>query len=300
MKRTLVSSLVVLSVLVFVRGPMATPITIDNHSFEEGEAAAIDVPLWEDVDMVAAGSPIDSPYSVYQGGPNAENYFPDGGVVGDFFLLVDGYQAGFYAYQNTGVTFVPDKEYTLRVNVGRRADHDPIEWAATPWSIALHYADDGAEAASVSGEIPIGNGGVMTNQTLVYTAQAGDDGREIQVRIGQIAAPVWEGQSTGYDNVRLDTDFEGGLLGDLNGDGFVGGADLDIVRSFWGQNVTAGNKEHGDPSGDGFVGGDDLDEVRAHWGEGTPPAPTDIPEPSTLALLCGGLLGLLAMRRRPR
>ena len=70
--------------------------------------------------------------------------------------------------------------------------------------------------------------------------------------------------------------------GDLNRDGFVGGADLDIVRSFWGQNVTAGNKLHGDPSGDGFVGGNDLDEVRAHWGEGTPPH--SVPEPSGLIL----------------
>ena len=80
--------------------------------------------------------------------------------------------------------------------------------------------------------------------------------------------------------------------GDLNGDGFVGGGDLDIVRSFWGQSVTPGNLLHGDPSGDGFVGGDDLDEVRAHWGEGTPP--NAVPEPSTL-ILC---LLAIGWRRR--
>ena len=89
------------------------------------------------------------------------------------------------------------------------------------------------------------------------------------------------------------------LPGDLDGDGFVGGNDLDIVRSFWGQFVTEGNKLHGDPSGDGFVGGADLDEVRAHWGEGTPPAPVDVPEPSILVLL-GGLLGLAFWRRNSR
>ena len=89
------------------------------------------------------------------------------------------------------------------------------------------------------------------------------------------------------------------LLGDLNDDGFVGGADLDIVRSFWGQTVTAGNKLKGDPSGDGFVGGDDLDEVRAHWGEGTPPAgPIAVPEPGILILVCGALgVGLLWRHR---
>ena len=80
------------------------------------------------------------------------------------------------------------------------------------------------------------------------------------------------------------------LVGDLDGDGFVGGSDLDIIRNFWGQAVTPGSKLHGDPSGDGFVGGDDLDEVRAHWGEGTPPMA--VPEPSTIIL---SLLGALVL-----
>ena len=88
--------------------------------------------------------------------------------------------------------------------------------------------------------------------------------------------------------------------GDMNRDGFVGGADLDIVRSFWGQTVTAGNLLHGgDPSGDGFVGGDDLDEVRAHWGEGTPPM-AEVPEPSTLALLSMALFTYTWRKRRCR
>jgi|GEM_PF-1094632 len=80
------------------------------------------------------------------------------------------------------------------------------------------------------------------------------------------------------------------LPGDLNGDGFVGGDDLDIVRGFWGQNVTAGDLLEGDPSGDGFVGGDDLDIVRANWGQGAPPSPNAVPEPATFV----GLLMLVA------
>ena len=40
------------------------------------------------------------------------------------------------------------------------------------------------------------------------------------------------------------------LLGDLNGDGYVGSADLDIVRGHWGQTVPSGDLMHGDPSGD--------------------------------------------------
>jgi hypothetical protein len=56
------------------------------------------------------------------------------------------------------------------------------------------------------------------------------------------------------------------IPGDLNGDGVVGGPDLDIIRSFWAQSVPAGNWALGDPSGDGLVGGADLDIVRSNWG----------------------------------
>ena len=87
------------------------------------------------------------------------------------------------------------------------------------------------------------------------------------------------------------------MPGDLNSDGFVGGADLDIIRSFWGQNVTPGNWLKGDPSGDGFVGGDDLDAVRANWGQGTPPAPAEVPEPSAAMFVVLGVLTLLTTRR---
>ena len=90
--------------------------------------------------------------------------------------------------------------------------------------------------------------------------------------------------------------------GDLNGDGFVGGADLDIVRSFWGQTVAPGDLLHGDPSGNGVCSGQDLDIVRAHWGEGTLPNANAVPEPSLplmAAQLCA-LLATLATRCRSR
>ena len=61
------------------------------------------------------------------------------------------------------------------------------------------------------------------------------------------------------------------LEGDLDGDGFVGLSDLDIVLGAWNQSVTAGDWLAGDPSGDGFVGLDDLDIVLDNWNAGTPP-----------------------------
>lgn len=60
--------------------------------------------------------------------------------------------------------------------------------------------------------------------------------------------------------------------GDLNGDGTVGSADLDIVRANWGRTVAAGSLLDGDPSGDGMVGSADLDIVRANWGQIMPAA----------------------------
>ncbi len=87
------------------------------------------------------------------------------------------------------------------------------------------------------------------------------------------------------------------LQGDLNGDGFVGLADLNIVLGNWNQNVPFGDATKGDPSGDGFVGLVDLNEVLGNWNAGTPP--TDIaaiPEPASLALFT--IAGLTAMGRR--
>ncbi len=86
------------------------------------------------------------------------------------------------------------------------------------------------------------------------------------------------------------------LQGDLDGDGFVGINDLNIVLGNWNQNVPPANPL-ADPSGDGFVGIDDLNAVLGNWNAGTPPTnSSNIPEPGTLALL--GLGGATLMNRR--
>ena len=66
------------------------------------------------------------------------------------------------------------------------------------------------------------------------------------------------------------------LAGDLNGDGFVGSADLDLIRSRWYETVPPGDLSQGDPSGDGFVGAADLDLVRANWNSGVSTVPGDL------------------------
>jgi spherulation-specific family 4 protein len=89
----------------------------------------------------------------------------------------------------------------------------------------------------------------------------------------------------------------GALDGDLDGDGFVGISDLNIVLGAWNQSVTAGDPSVGDPSGDGFVGIDDLNFVLGNWNAGTPPSEVaNIPEPGTFAMM--SLSGLAILRRR--
>ncbi len=93
----------------------------------------------------------------------------------------------------------------------------------------------------------------------------------------------------------LTVNIAGGLAGDLDGDGFVGINDLNIVLSAWNQNVPPADAL-ADPSGDGFVGIEDLNFVLGNWNAGTPPLEGAlIPEPTTLLLM--GLGGLAVIRR---
>jgi len=86
------------------------------------------------------------------------------------------------------------------------------------------------------------------------------------------------------------------LPGDVNGDGFVGIDDLNIILSNWNMNVPPVNPL-ADPSGDGFVGIDDLNAVLGNWNAGTPPSEiAHIPEPGSLAML--GVTTLCALRRQ--
>ena len=86
------------------------------------------------------------------------------------------------------------------------------------------------------------------------------------------------------------------LPGDLDGDGFVGINDLNIVLANWNQNVPPANPL-ADPSGDGFVGIDDLNAVLGNWNAGTPPNSNAVPEPASIALLT---MGVFVFTRRTR
>ena len=86
------------------------------------------------------------------------------------------------------------------------------------------------------------------------------------------------------------------LAGDLNSDGFVGAADLDILLANWGNSAAVFDYAAGDASGDGVVGQADLALIQANFGNGT--APGGVPEPGSATLLAIG--GLALLRRRCR
>ena len=61
--------------------------------------------------------------------------------------------------------------------------------------------------------------------------------------------------------------------GDLNGDGFVGHVDLDIVLAMWGRSGALITDPRADVNDDDFVGQSDLDYVLGGWGHTPPPDP---------------------------
>ena len=82
----------------------------------------------------------------------------------------------------------------------------------------------------------------------------------------------------------------GSLSGDLDGDGFVGLNDLDIIITNWNLTVLPANSL-ADPSGDGYVGLEDLDIVLNNWNAGTPPLiNTNTPEPASFIYLAIAVL----------
>ena len=85
------------------------------------------------------------------------------------------------------------------------------------------------------------------------------------------------------------------LEGDLNGDGSVGSADLDLVRGNWGRTDASGLLD-GDATGDGQVGSADLDIVRANWGRTASAAA--VPEPGIVSLAACAACAVFLRRRR--
>ncbi|MEM7627210.1 MAG: hypothetical protein AAF333_16565 [Planctomycetota bacterium] len=121
---------------------------------------------------------------------------------------------------------------------------------------------------------------------------------------------VFFASSSGAENLIIDDiQFtgiagDGALIGDFNGDGFVGFDDLNLILLNFGDEVlpegfdVSGLDPLTSPNGfDGLIGQNELDDVLLNFGSGTLPTTNAIPEPTAAALL--GLGGLALLRRRP-
>ena len=86
--------------------------------------------------------------------------------------------------------------------------------------------------------------------------------------------------------------------GDANGDRHTDVADLNIIGTNW--QMSGKTREQGDLNGDGDVNVSDLNILGVNWQTWDPeaPMPAAVPEPSSVALLLAGLLGLFTVRRR--
>ncbi len=199
-----------------------------------------------------------------------------GGSDNDFVTSPDSENPNF-----TALNF--DKVYNLSLTLERTADSIYATYTVVNLTDGLTYSFGGEESLN-DGSIP-GSGGIQSDNWDYFairnssSSTYGEDDYDLII-----------------DNFMVEV-FEASVAipGDLNGDGFVGLDDLDIILSAWNQSVPPAN-EAADPSGDGFVGLDDLDIVLNNWNAGTPPAAA-VPEPASLALIGFGTLASLRRKR---
>ena len=223
---------------------------------------------------------------------------PNAGLIPEEYQNTEGFVAG-----PDDMSFHPAPGTWYR---GAELDWCVIRWTAPSEGIGDLYVKYGGVFGEETGLRDVyvyKNSGQLYETTLVGTETATytkdsiafDRGDYIDFAVGP--HDTW---GADWTSVAAIIEFNAILpvLGDLDDDGYVGGHDLDIVRVWWGYEVTPGELVLGDPSGDGFVGGDDLDIVRANWGQGTPPVPRAIPEPGSITLiLCGVIASLICWRR---
>ncbi len=130
----------------------------------------------------------------------------------------------------------------LQARVNGVLGMDEIDWDGFDDAGLGNIAGSGLGANGGSGDLPFAGGGFVGELSLLN-----------------------------YYNYALDTDdlltsyhaIVGSVLGDVDGDGFVGIDDLDILLTHW--NTSAPTIAAIDLDGDNFVGIDDLDILLTHW-----------------------------------
>jgi Ca2+-binding RTX toxin-like protein/subtilisin-like proprotein convertase family protein len=97
-----------------------------------------------------------------------------------------------------------------------------------------------------------------------------------------------------YGTTRYNVNFGNRVPGDINGDGFVGIIDLNIVLANWNSTFPLPNcaRETGDLNGDGFIGIADLNEVLGNWNKGQSQQAPALDSGGVAAAAAAGPLGI--------
>ena len=188
-----------------------------------------------------------------------------GGASGDYQLAVQeaddhGNTTGeatdlFTAFDLGSIEASGDIDYFRIPGIAGTTYTFKVQDLGIPDAILKLYDAGGALITQDSGSNPAG-----THAQIVWAAPAS----------GFIFLSV-EAQPGSFGDYLVSVDTTTAITGDLDGDGFVGINDLNIVLANWNLNVTQGDLLSGDPSDDGFVGIDDLNIVLGNWNAGTPP-----------------------------
>ena len=204
----------------------------------------------------------------------AQAYDPGGDPVGSAF----GVNTHTEGEQDWASVAVNDAGECL---IAWRSDHDNVGtghdiFARAYDSVGVPLGDEFRISTHTEGETVFSADVALNNDgrlAVVWYSTTAADGYDIFAQVGTIREPN----------------------GDLNGDGFVGQGDLDIILAQWGRSGLEITDPRADVDGDDFIGQYDLDNVLESWGQGTPPP--SVPEPATLSLLT---LASLALMRRER
>lgn len=156
------------------------------------------------------------------------------------------------------------------------------------WKLIYNYEDESWELYDLDADIAEADNLADNNLGVVTTL-----GTMMSQWLVEVGAQMPFDTNTNQNVPLPITPDEG--LGDIDGDGFVGAADLDIIFANWGNQTRLLDWSAGELSGDGIVGLADLQIILGNWSNGSPPD-VNLPEP-TSALGFGGLMMASLWRR---
>jgi hypothetical protein len=244
-------------------------VTYDPNLFTNGSTGTV-IGFADSAANVGTNGPMITTYRFYEG---------FSGLYTNGFAISLG---GVFSSSNTNIgTWTQGQTYRL---VGRLTYN--AQGSQERWSV---WIDPTSEANAPAGSITNNLAYTQIGMTRLY---------EYVDNFKNVGSSMIDDLRIGSTWDSVTTPLPDPIVGDLDGDGFVGITDLNIVLGNWNQTIPPGNAL-ADPSGDNFVGIADLNIVLGNWNAGTPPTTqTSVPEPASLVCLGLGALALISRTRQ--